>query len=51
MEPRLVSDLAYGNDIVTLSNSYIEIQCIFAAFNQHAPAICMGISDLKTNVM
>ncbi len=43
-----VSDLAYADDIVLLSNRYMEMQGLLEAVNRHATAIGMRISASKT---
>ncbi len=46
-----VSDLAYADDIVILSSSYIEMQGLFEAVNRHAATEDMHINVSKTKVM
>ncbi len=44
-------DLDYANDIVLLSNSYMEMQGLHEAVSRHAAAAGMCINASKTKVM
>ncbi len=46
-----MSDLAYADDIVTLSSSYSELQGLLEAVILHATAVGMRIIASKTKVM
>ncbi len=46
-----VSDLAYADDIVILSSSYIKMHGLLEAVNRHAAAVGMRINASKTKVM
>ncbi len=46
-----MSDLAYADDIVILSSSFSEVQCLLEAVNRHTAAVGMCINASKTKVM
>ncbi len=46
-----VSDLAYADHIMLLSNSYTETLCLFEALHHHTAAVRMRIKASKTKVM
>ncbi len=45
-----VPDLAYANDVVLLSYSYMGMQGLLEAVNRHAAAVGMRIEALKTKM-
>ncbi len=48
-----MSDLAYADDIVILSNSYGELQGLLEAVNRHATAVhmCINASKIKMSAL
>ncbi len=46
-----MSNLAYADDIVTLSSSYSEVQGLLEAVNRHADAVGLRINASKAKVM
>ncbi len=41
-----MSDLAYADDMVILSSSYMEMQGLLEAVNRHAAAVGMQVSEI-----